>query len=251
MAPYKNNCHGAVSIRLGDAHYSQIELALPLLNEFRFQATVSVPPVSLLHPSTFVDDSAGTPSHRFGLSQVEELRKMRHRIVVDFKALQYPAVPDSLVAMKNPDASSTHELADLLDAARNRWTVLLYHEFQPPQNGRTLRTEGRVSSDLFRRHLRIIRNSGMWVAPEEDIAEYLAFRHQAAVTLEKPSPVRRVITVCSRWPSATPVTVIWKTPFGAARVSGSACDGTVVVRDGTLLLEAIPNKPITIEVLVP
>jgi hypothetical protein len=102
---------------------------------------------------------------------------------------------------------------------------------------------------MFRRHLRIIRNSEKWVSTRKEISGYVSAKKTSRVEVSGRTDKLRTVTVKNSSDIKTPLTIIWKNQHRLARLTGSINDGVYIIRGQELLFDAIPGKPVTIEVL--
>jgi hypothetical protein len=106
-----------------------------------------------------------------------------------------------------------------------------------------------VRPATFERHMRMIRNSGLWVAPMSVVARYIDERKQARIALHESerSCLIRIEGVRLSPLIQVPLTLKATLPWNWARVTGSLHDGIYQVRDGQILIEVKPDREILIE----
>ncbi|MBN2537655.1 hypothetical protein JXB37_05210, partial [candidate division WOR-3 bacterium] len=159
----------------------------------------------------------------------------------------------SSFVVQGEDRPGLGEFIGLLDAGRGRWTVLAYRHVLEA-DARELQTMERhgvtstfsVTPLTFARHARLVRNTGAWVAPVEDVGRYLLQLRQARLELRQ-SGQSAILAIGGVRPGGlppVPMTVVCEVPWNWVTVSGSVNDGTWSPYDGRLTLDILPGQEV-------
>lgn len=136
---------------------------------------------------------------------------------------------------------------------RGRWTVLRYQQVVEPEARQTEAAARRryadghsVSPSAFGRQVRLVRNSGAWVAPIEDVGRYLLQYRQARLDLRPAGHSARLRIEDTRADGLPPVpmTVVLDLPWRWVAVTGSAADGVYSPYSGRLTLPVLPGREV-------
>ncbi len=156
-------------------------------------------------------------------------------------------------ASYNDTIPSLGQFRRILENGQRQWIVLEYHHLFPDKSKemQVLRLHKvvhtyRVSPATFERHLRMIRNSGFWVAPIEDVGRYLLQRQGAGLDVRRFEGSALVKVNARPGPGMEPVllTISAVVPWKWVRVTGSEQDGVYSPRSGRLLIDALPGAEV-------
>jgi len=152
-------------------------------------------------------------------------------------------------AILNDQPLAPAELIHMLERDRNKWTVLGYrhispYDFQEKQTGNSqnVKPDFTITPEMFRRHARIIRNTGYYVGTIAEVGKYLKLRQNARVKLQ----ILQKFAVLQVQTSADekyfrPVSVEVTAPWKIVEIKGSAADGIYNLRNGKLLIDVWPQ----------
>jgi peptidoglycan/xylan/chitin deacetylase (PgdA/CDA1 family) len=158
-------------------------------------------------------------------------------------------------ATYNETLPNLQQFVRTVSAGRGQWAVLLYHHVLDPDS-RELATMARhnvehtysVTPLTFGRQVRLVRNTGAWVAPVEDVGRYLLQHRRAKLSLRQ-SDRSAVINIAAARVGQLPplpMTVVLDVPWRWVTVSGSEADGTYSPYDGSLKIPVLPGTEVTV-----
>ncbi len=162
----------------------------------------------------------------------------------------------SILITKNfPDQ---HQLDSIIKQGRGKWTIFSYHHFFPANsNEYKLSESGRYNNsfsivpDAFKKQIRLIRNSGYWIAPVSAIGKYISEKENSEIRTTRYSNLI-FLTIINKLDGNIydqPLTIEFLTPARKVRISGSTTDGVYDNRNGIIYFNAMPNKEVTIEII--
>ena len=162
----------------------------------------------------------------------------------------------SILITKNfPDQ---HQLDSIIKQGRGKWTIFSYHHFFPfNSNEYKLLESGRYNKsysiipDYFKKQIRLIRNSGYWIAPISTIGKYISEKEVSEIRVTRYSNLI-FLTIINKLDGNIydqALTIEFSTSAKKVRVSGSRSDGVYNNRDGNIYFNALPNKEVTIEII--
>lgn len=158
----------------------------------------------------------------------------------------------------NDTTPSLSYYKSLFDHSQNKWLVFMYHHiFRKTSkeirifNKHNIANTYAVTPATFERHMRIIRNSGLWVAPLSVVARYFDERKQAKIILHQSERSCSIkINGIKLSPSMqVPLTLGITLPWEWIRVAGSLYDGIYQIKDNQIFLDIMPEQEILIEKL--
>jgi len=168
------------------------------------------------------------------------------------QSLAYQGVSYRLINEK----LSNKALDSLLRKNMGDWTIVTYRHIYKDStelghtDSLTLQKYF-IDFEQFRRQVRLIRNTGYWVAPEEEVFQYRYERKHTKITSKK----FENILLLSLQPDYNtqafkhPLTVKFYTDKQRIKVSGSASDGVFTNRRGYFLIDVVPGNMVRIEIL--
>ncbi len=145
-------------------------------------------------------------------------------------------------------------LVRILEQGRGQWTVMLHHHVLD-STAPELATMARhgvihtysVTPLTFGRQMRLVRNSGAWVGPLEEVGRYLLQYRKARLDLrQSPQSATLRIDAAARDLPPVPMTVVLEIPWHWVRVTGSLADGTYSPYAGRLSLDVLPGKDVNL-----
>jgi len=153
--------------------------------------------------------------------------------------------------INNSTDPDMNELYQFLQHTNGNWIIFNYrHIFEKSTKEFKLLSENlknksfTITPNLFEKQIRLIRNTGFWIAPVSEVAAYLNQRNHAKI---KTTVHERFIFLTLLSSSDHPMTIKYTTNSKRIRISNSASDGIYEVRDSMVFFNVIPNKEITIE----
>jgi hypothetical protein len=169
-------------------------------------------------------------------------------MATDFRGIKYLVVNSDI---------STGDLDDILKLQESKWTILVYHHIFDNASEIPAQTEIDKVSNLFiqksdfEKQIRLLRNSGYWIATEKDVFKYKNEKIVATVQTERFQNMIFLKVACPLDVNVyyQPLTLQYQTKAMIVRLSGSESDGTYSNKDGSFIFNVRPNKEITIEIL--
>ncbi len=163
---------------------------------------------------------------------------------------------NSILMIENfPDQ---YQLDSILKQGRGKWTIFSYHHFfEPNSNEFKLAETGKynntwsINPETFKKQIRLIRNSGYWIAPISTIGKYLKEKEEAEIEISRYSNLI-FLTITNNLDGNIynqPLTIEFSTPAKKVKISGSASDGDYENRIGKIYFSVLPNKEVTIEII--
>ena len=256
---------GAVTIAFDGRCYSQYSNAMAMLEMYQLPATIS---------QVYYGPEATGGTHYLQLSDNEyrALRNEGHEVRPPGPWILNPSTPDEhlvatpwrerhpFIRIRNHQQPSLHQLDTLLRKHHGTWAVMLFrHVYEPGtrEHRNLLHLAGtdidNVSPYHFEKAIRIARNTGFWVAPFHQVANYL-FVYENSTLNVSGGGQRYYVTVNNNLEAnynRQPVTVEYRGPAHTIRVTGGASDGTFRVRGGRLFIDLWPNQEATLEIINP
>ncbi|MBI9037338.1 MAG: polysaccharide deacetylase family protein [Bacteroidales bacterium] len=172
--------------------------------------------------------------------------------------INYNYLKSILITKKFPDQ---HQLDSIIRQGRDKWTIFSYHHFFPinsnEYNEYKLSENDKYSNcysiipDDFKKQIRLIRNSGYWIAPISTIGKYITEKESSEIRTSRYSNLI-FLTVINKLDGNIydqPLTIEFLTKAKKVRVSGSDSDGVYDNRNGNIYFNALPNKEVTIEII--
>jgi peptidoglycan/xylan/chitin deacetylase (PgdA/CDA1 family) len=155
----------------------------------------------------------------------------------------------------NDNTPSRRQLIQLLENGRGKWTILSYQNIYPRNSKKIVAMKNNgiennhfITPKNFRRHVRIIRNSGYYVDTLEGLGKYLLVRQNSKVNLQTYKKFAVLTVETTLTPDLyQPITVKFQAPWKTVEVKGSLIDGVYNLRDGFILIKAMPENEIVIE----
>jgi len=149
-------------------------------------------------------------------------------------------------------------LDSLLNINRGEWIILQYsHIFRAnSKENRLILNQGletifSVDQEIFEKQIRLIRNSGYWIAPVSTIGKYIIEKQNSTVSINeyKNLVFLNVINDLNTIEYNQPLTIEYLTNHNKIKVINSASDGIYNARNGRIYFNVYPNREVTIEVL--
>lgn len=162
----------------------------------------------------------------------------------------------STIAIYNEDSPSTSELSRMITDAAGKWIIINYHTIFPQESKEmnlmkyhNVTSTYSVTPEMFDRQVRLIRNSGYWIAPISEIGKYIVERKNTTLEVIVHGDKIYLNAVNSLNSSVynIPLTVSFTTNWRIVKVTNSAADGIFNPRDNRISLSLIPNKEVLIE----
>jgi len=264
LCNFSRGKEGAVTIAFDGRCYSQYSSALSMLDLYRLPATFS--------QSYYGSESTGG-THYLQLAEDEyraiaekghEVRPPVPWVINPGEQEQIDASPwkksHPFIRIRDHETPSMPQLDSMLKQRRGNWSVLLFRHLYEPESREhknLLHLAGNnvdnISPYHFEKAIRIARNTGFWIAPFEQVVNYLHLFENSTLNLSGGRD-RYFITVSNTLDpvyNRQPVTVKYQGPAALIRVTGSASDGTFRVRAGQLFIDVWPNREVTIEIINP
>ncbi len=322
VALWPGDAAGAASVSFDDGTASQVEYALPILEDAGIRATFGVCGAWMQPSRTKVELAPGCVREQLSVPDLAGLREQGHEIAshgyrhvfldtLTAEALReevrkarfyleeaiggsvtlfhYPfsRVNDEVAAEvrkagfkgaraaggvneSSPDRYALKSVAVVSDEvpgrtrmerlisetrAQNGWLILMYHNVLPAGSPearcyRELYPEEPyyVTPRRFRSHMRLLSNSGLYIAPECEVLQYIMARDGAwlEVREEERQATIKVRPGNAEINSGVVLTLVVELPWKRVRVSGSLNDSEQRVFNGRLVLEARAGSEISI-----
>ncbi|HOY31014.1 MAG TPA: polysaccharide deacetylase family protein [Bacteroidales bacterium] len=162
------------------------------------------------------------------------------------------------IVFLNSQEPGIAELDSIVNQNKGLWTVLLYHHIFPKVAKEYKLYEAHhvvntytVTPEDFVKQIRIVRNSGYWIAPVSAIGKYIIERTKAVIktTLNKNTIFLRAEVNLDPDIYNHPMTIQASTPYKKFRITNCASDGIYNARENKLFFNVYPNQDVTIEIL--
>ncbi len=253
---------GAITFAFDGRCHSQYAIAREKLKKYNLKATFSR---SYYGPRI----TGGTHYLQMMEDEFEALAREKHEVRPVGPWMIQSGEQEKLVALPWKDTHSFWRIIDeqhpdprqvdsILKSNTGQWTIfLLRHVYDPSTRAykNLLHLAGKdvhnVPPLYFERIIRIGRNSGYWVAPFDQVSNYLYVKENSRITVTGERN-RYFVTVTNQLAQPfndQPVTVMYHGPARIIRVRGSASDGTFRVRGGKVFIDLWPNRETTIGIL--
>jgi hypothetical protein len=149
------------------------------------------------------------------------------------------------------------KLDSLLRSRESDWTIILYHHLFdhsneiPAQLGKANISKLFIQKSDFEKQVRLIRNSNYWIATEANVYKYKKEKIASAIQTDRFQNMifLKVINPLDMNIYNQPLTIEYKTRSRIIKITGSESDGTYSNKNGSIFINAMPNKEITIEIL--
>lgn len=164
----------------------------------------------------------------------------------------------STIAVYNEYTPSVFELYTKFMASSGKWLILNYHNVFPydSKEMNVLRSHNvystySVTPEMFDKQIRLVRNSGRWVAPINIVGRYIMQNDVAKLEVTEHDNKVFLKAVCKidGQDFLVPMTIIAETSWKFAKVEGSLNDGIYNPVNGRMLINVMPNKELVIEEL--
>lgn len=162
---------------------------------------------------------------------------------------------NSKVIVNNQDPSP-ETFSNWIAEAEGKWLIMMYHHIFP-ENSREMElyryhnvyNQYAVTPNNFDKQIRILRNSGYWIATTSEVGKYLTERESAklAYNLTHDSYVLTLESDLDENVYDQALTIEFETNWEIVKISHSEEDGIYNVRKGSLTFPAKLNRKIIIE----
>ncbi|HNZ42509.1 MAG TPA: polysaccharide deacetylase family protein [Bacteroidales bacterium] len=162
------------------------------------------------------------------------------------------------VVFLNSENPSITILDSILANNKNSWTVLLYHHIFPKiskeyklYESHNVTNNYTVTPADFVKQIRLVRNSGYWIAPISAIGKYSKQRNSAVIKTSAHENAIFLRVDCPLNPEIYnhPLTIRLETKNKKFRITNCAADGIYNARSNVLFFNIYPNQDVTIEIL--
>ncbi|HNW98823.1 MAG TPA: polysaccharide deacetylase family protein [Bacteroidales bacterium] len=162
------------------------------------------------------------------------------------------------IVFLNSQTPTINELDSIITNSKNSWTILLYHHLFPlvSKEYKLYKKHNVVNTYTvtpyeFVKQIRLIRNSGYWIAPISSIGKYIKERKNAVIKTSRNgnSIFLRIDNTLDSEIYNHPLTIQFETNNKKFRITNCAADGIYNARDNKLFFNVYPNQDITIEIL--
>lgn len=148
------------------------------------------------------------------------------------------------------------DLDNVLKLNKNKWTILSYHHLyndstQINNVSKNILDQYFVKLSQFERQIRLIRNSGYWVATESDVFKYLKEKQSSKIETSRYENLifLKVKNSLDKYIFDKDMTIIFYTKAKIIKISGSATDGIYTNRTGNIIFNVFPGKEVTLEII--
>jgi peptidoglycan/xylan/chitin deacetylase (PgdA/CDA1 family) len=161
-------------------------------------------------------------------------------------------------AILNDTIPTLNEFANLLDEAKDKWLILMYHHLFPKcsREIHILKFHNVVNTyslypETFEKQIKILKEKNYWVAPIEKIGKYIIERKNSKLTIvSKGSSFElKLNSKADTTLYNEPLTIKIKLDWEKVRVLQSKVIKNYKVHRGILLLNVLPGKSIKVEKL--
>lgn len=162
----------------------------------------------------------------------------------------------TMYAIYSEEVPSMKEINKYIEDSRDKWLILNYHNIFPfdSKEMNLLRYHNvsatySVTPEMFDRQIRLMRNSGYWIAPISAIGRYILERDNSNIEFTVHGDKIFLIARSNLDTSIynVPLTVIFKTGWEVVRVINSYEDGIYNPVQNELLINLLPNREVIIE----
>ncbi len=210
-------------------------------------------PVYTLHyPYSIDTDSIRKAARKAGflLARTAEAGK-RFNTYDNFDPYYLASIP-----IYNDTIPSLEKFQQILDGARGKWLIWMYHHIFPPQakENRIMKYHNvlhtySVVPEIFARQMKSIARSGYWIAPEYEVGAYIITRKHAEIQVTG-SKCKRIVKLIAHPPSNTPpvpLTLAFYTNWKKVKILQNNKKEIKRNEKGKILLEAYPGEEIIIK----
>lgn len=164
----------------------------------------------------------------------------------------------STLAIYSEDIPTLNELNNYILRADNQWLILNYHNiFLYNSKEMNLMRYHNVTAtysltpEMFDKQMRLVRNSGYWIAPISTIGKYIRERESSKlqITDHGDKILLNAITNLDSSVFNVPLTIKFITDSPVVKLTNSAEDGIYNPRNGFILINLYPDKEVIIEKL--
>jgi hypothetical protein len=149
-------------------------------------------------------------------------------------------------------------LDSIINRPNNPWTIVRYYHIYDSENQIPSQLSAERVGQLFihradfDKQIRLIRNSGCWVAPISQVYQYRQERKRSSlrVTRVNDSYFLQVVNRLDQTYFNIPVTIRFRTNAKIVTVKGSETDGTYSNKDGYIRFNVRPHTEVTVEVVL-
>lgn len=154
-------------------------------------------------------------------------------------------------------AISRLELDSLLKKNKYAWTIANYLHLYDVNEGIPVKSNPKVLPGFFiersdfEKQIRLIRNSGYWIAPESKVFKYLREKQDSYIQYSEYQDYifLKIVNELDKGIYDQPLTILYNTTAKKIRISSSLANGVYNNRTGVIQFSAMPNEEITIELL--
>ncbi len=287
ITDFKDGKAGAVSLVFPGGYFSQYQYAFPLLEKYRLYACFGMD-INLSENQAYNDMAPGHKIKKTGKLQFLNMHKRGQYIAPEIHSKttrnflikepftgkfpstilyenvkthyksgtfylpvqagkkQYPENQKSAGHLIDASRLDPIRLDSLLRQNKRGWTILLYPQIikNPAENIQA----GKISYKNFRRQIRLVRNSGYWIAPPGEIFRYMLEKQSTRIRLKDFDNFDIIeLDTEPAYDFGIPLTVKYFTPASKVRINGSVADGFYENRKGYILLSIKPGQKVKIE----
>lgn len=253
---------GAVTFAFDGRCYSQFSNAMPKLKKYNLKGTFV---------RTYYGPAITGGTHYLQMLEEEyqklalenhEVRPDGPWVVSDKSGEKVVANPwkstHPFIRIHGDSLPDLHQVDSLLRKGVGNWTIfVMRHVYDPTtrEYDNLLHLAGKevdnISPGYLEKLIRLGRNTGFWVAPFNQVSNYLFVKERSEI-IRSGNKNLFFVTVSNPLDAMfnhRPVTLRYTGPARVVRIKGSASDGTFRVRGGMLYIDFYPNREVTIEVL--
>jgi hypothetical protein len=253
---------GAITFAFDGRCYSQFSNAAPALRKYNLKATFAKtyygPPITGgTHYLQMMDEE-----YNKLIAENHEVRPDGPWVVGSGKGEKLVASPwkDShpFTRIFGDNKPTLHQVDSILQKGAGTWNILvLRHVYDPAtkEYANLIHLGGKevqnISPEYLDKLIRVARNTGFWIAPFDQVSNYLYVRDHSKIIQSGYNTLFfvKVSNQLGELFNTRPVSVAYSGPARLIRVKGSASDGTFRVKGGILYIDLWPNTEATIEIL--
>ncbi len=184
----------------------------------------------------------------FSRNNIEKTNLIR---TINFNSINSFSIQDST----RPDIK---ELQSIMDQNIGSWMVFQYHHIFSSNSkeykmGNEMDREDflLITPELFRRQIRLIRNTEYWIAPLAIVGKYLKEKKLSKIEFNQHKKLifLNIRNSLDRELYNQPLTIEYTTSYKKMKIINNADEGIYNARNGKIYFNVYPNQEVTIEIL--
>ncbi len=151
---------------------------------------------------------------------------------------------------------TTHSLDSILKSRKNKWTIIsYYHIFKDsaklPHIDKEILKQKFINFEMFRRQIRLARNTDYWIDTENNVYKYLYVKNHSKIEVNKVDDFIFIRLKNKLNPNDfnSKMTIKYYTNSKKIKISGSASDGIYLNKTGVIVFDVLPNKTVKLQII--